>query len=481
MPPMRRALAIAAAGLVAACSATRPGYDRCATSSDCRRAFGPGSSCGPDGLCALAPLPAHCPETYPEDLWTNRELRAVVFGSLTNRAVETHRARERAVRLAAKQVAKQGGLQGRTLGVVFCRVDEDKSLDSLTREQAAVQAATYLAATAGAPAIVGPAASSDVQAVFQAVRQHETLIISPSATSEALTGLDPPAASDQSPGLLWRTAAPDSLQGSAIAADLRGPGKRRASTVARVALLHETGAYGEGLAKVFAAAFKAAGGEKAELYPFPSATALGDAIAKVAASDAEEVIFASSQVADAIAFMNSAATQQGLASKRLFLTDSAANKDLLEKANPARFASVRGSRPAPLDDKGDPGYSTFIAAYQAEYGVDVRPYSYVPHAYDAAWLVFYGAAWAELREGAISGRNIARGLRRMSSGAALEIRELNWNPVVELFRTGKSINVRGTSGDLDYDPLTEETSAPIEIWVIEGGAIVGVDTWLPPR
>ena len=39
--------------------------------------------------------------------------------------------------------------------------------------------------------------------------------MSPSATSPALTELEP-AASDETPGLLWRTVPPDSLQGRVI-------------------------------------------------------------------------------------------------------------------------------------------------------------------------------------------------------------------------------------------------------------------------
>jgi hypothetical protein len=41
--------------------------------------------------------------------------------------------------------------------------------------------------------------------------------------------------------------------------------------------------------------------------------------------------------------------------------------------------------------------------------------------------------------------------------------------VQSLLELGQDINVRGASGELDYDPETEETSGPIEIWGIAGG------------
>jgi hypothetical protein len=34
------------------------------------------------------------------------------------------------------------------------------------------------------------------------------------------------------------------------------------------------------------------------------------------------------------------------------------------------------------------------------------------------------------------------------------------------FRAGNSVNVRGASGDLDYNPTTRDLTAPIEIWTI---------------
>jgi hypothetical protein len=41
--------------------------------------------------------------------------------------------------------------------------------------------------------------------------------------------------------------------------------------------------------------------------------------------------------------------------------------------------------------------------------------------------------------------------------------------VVEKFRSGTAVNVHGASGELDYDPVTEETSGDIELWHIVPG------------
>ena len=84
------------------------------------------------------------------------------------------------------------------------------------------------------------------------------------ASASPVTDLDPADVSDAEPGLLWRTAASDALQGVAIASDML---TGRDPAVTSVAAIHEVGAYGEGLYEVFASAFRDGGGEVEE-YPY---------------------------------------------------------------------------------------------------------------------------------------------------------------------------------------------------------------------
>ena len=93
---------LCAAGLLASCSLTRPDVSDCSSNSECRASFGPGSVCGGDGLCQMAPENPRCSETHPADLLTRPEdhPNALIFGSLEDRSVVTQEARENAVRLA---------------------------------------------------------------------------------------------------------------------------------------------------------------------------------------------------------------------------------------------------------------------------------------------------------------------------------------------------------------------------------------------
>ena len=80
--------------------------------------------------------------------------------------------------------------------------------------------------------------------------------------------------------------------------------------------------------------------------------------------------------------------------------------------------------------------------------------------------MLYGTVWAHTQDGGVDGLGIARGLRQVSSGTPVGIRIRGWDDVVTQFSAGASIDVTGASGSLDYDPLTEETTAPIEVWTV---------------
>jgi branched-chain amino acid transport system substrate-binding protein len=454
--------------LVVGCSATRFDQTPCQEHAECRQAFGFGSICTSEGLCDQARLSARCSTTYPEDLFTRpaRYREAVVLGALMDHSSAAHLIREKAVRLAVKQVGEAGGLEGRPVALVMCNTAPDSRIDTRSRTEAAVAAGDYLARTLGTPAIIGPSASTDVQQVWEAVRPLGTAVISPAASSAALTELEP-VSSDERPGLLWRTAPPDSLQGRVIAEDML------ARNVRQVSVVRENGAYGEGLADLFAARFTNGGGT-AQVLAVGSDSQIGNAAADAVGgrTGAQEVLFISSQQDWVIRFLNAIGGLPSYGSERLFLTDAAANLSVFSGAAAAAalFPRIRGTRPAPrnLDDYV---YAAFVANFKAEYaGQDPTAAAFSPHAYDATWLALYGAAWSLLREGAVTGTGISRGLRHVSAGPPVRIVPPSWAAVVAAFRAGGEVNVSGASGELDFDPVTREASAPIEVWTVNSAA-----------
>lgn len=466
-----RACALALA--LASCSLSRSDVTACSSSSRCREVFGFGSVCNADGYCEAMRKNPRCNASFPKDLLSRPESypSAILIGSLMDRSLATHVAREAAIILAATQADEAGGLGGRYFGVVLCDIAKNTNYDSLDHTEAAAEAARHLADAYGVSAIVGPSASTDAVAVYQALKERDVLLISPSATSPALSSLDDKNPTDAAPGRFWRTAPPDTLQGAAIALYLQ------AKAAGSVVVIHESGAYGEGLSSVFDGTFSGLGGQTT-LSSFSTSAERDAAIATASKSAAPWVLFVSSQTADAVAFLNAAATLSGYAKKQLFLTDSAANADLFKGASgsSALFPRVRGSRFAvPAGEV----YELFRASFKAAYKADANQYSYVAHAYDATWLTFYGAARSQGQEGFVHGVGIARGLRQLSKGPAADVQPSSWASVAQALAGGGSVDVQGASGALDYDPLTEETKGPVDIWKITGQSFEVEQTLAP--
>ena len=489
----RSSLALAAAtlGLVLAssCTFTRTSVDSCTQNSDCRDAFGVGRICGGDGFCAAAPVNPRCATTFPEDIFTHPEAYpgVLLVGSLADESVASQGARENAVRLAVSQVNQNNGVDKRLFGVVFCNIAADPKFDALARTDAAVASARYLADVVGVSAIVGPSSSTDALAVYDnldGVKKigagADVLVISPAATSPQLTGYDntngmPP--SDQNPGLLWRTAPPDTLQGAAIVSEI----VTAYPTVTSVVVIEEKGSYGDALTQVFTQGFQT-GGRTVMTFPFSNANERDAAVVTAGETGAPIVLFISSQSTDGIAFLNAAGGEAGYAKTTLFLTDTEANTDLLNgtAAVSALYPRVVGSRPAVPSGNT---YNLFQASFRSAYAVDPNTFSFVPHSYDAAWLAFYGTARALRVEKKITGTGIARGLRSISNGTPnpIPVAPANWESIIDTLGTGGTVNVVGASGNLDYDPTTEETAGLVDIWKISAdGKSIITDTTIDP-
>jgi len=444
--------------LLGACSASTLDYTPCSSNTECRDAFGYGAVCS-DGLCGTAELDPRC-NLGPDDghalpLSTDD---VVLLGTLFDRSTESHLARERAATLALDQANTSSDLAGRSFVVARC-TNEEGDLDALSRDEATVAMALHLADDLGVPAMVGPSASSRTQSAFDAVEGLGTLVLSPSATSPALTAADGQEHSEADPGLLWRTAPPDTVQGPVIAQSMIDRG------VVTVAAIHRADAYGEGLVEVVAESFTGAD-RTVTLLPYDTEAGLVDqTVNAVAGGDVDEVLFVSSTLDEVVAFLDAAATVPGFDGVGIFLTDSARSQDLLDRAEDAidDLGDIHGTSPAlPTGSV----YDAFRAGYAVAYDEDPDGRSFSAHAYDGMWLVAYGAAWAHFQEPSISGLHIARGLRRVSDGEVIELRSSEWVPALTAFEAAESIDVVGASGELDFDPVTGETSGPIELWRI---------------
>ncbi len=459
---------------VAACAPL--GWTPCASDDVCHLAFGVGTTCGASGLCEEAPVPARC-EVLEPPRWLDASPtpeEVFVIGGLSSTVLD--QAVDRAYQLAVRQLNDAGGLDGRPLAYARCDYRADAGIDTRTAREAALHGSAWLVEGLGARVLVGPA-SSELTAAVWLEHGGEVAVISPSATSVALTALEPDEASDETPGTLWRTAPPDSLQGTAIAYDLIAQG------AVGVAAVVQAGTYGDGLYEGFELAFTG-DGRSARRFSFDDPSELVDATssaAELSTTDYPWVLFIASDLGDAVSFLNAASVSAGFADRGIYLTDGAADVSLIAQTPGAAglYGRVRGTKPGRPDGSV---YQSFRSAYAAAWGgQDPDGFAWPAHAYDAAWLAAYGLAWSHHQEGHVDARGIGRGLRRISDGASVPLRSSGWASGEAAFRLGDGVDLDGASGALDYDPLTEETSGPVDLWIIDAdaGAIVVVGTCLP--
>ena len=458
--------ASAVVALGGACSAvSKVDYTNCAASSECRGAFGLGWVCGDAGLCEEVKLESRC-TAFPTTLFTDPDYAdAIVFGSLFD-----HNKSDGDLKLVnsaslAVDEANASQLEGRKFGIVHCDYHSDPEIDDKTAEEAAVFGAQHLVDQLGAVAIIGPGTSDLAQVVYAELQKADhaqsTLIVSPSATSPSLTDIDQREGSD--PGLFWRTAPPDSLLSKVLAE------KMKAAAVASAIVIYDGGAYGSGIALALDKNFSPAPDLIA--YDDPKKiVGIVDDVSKRTPGDDVAVVFIASDVQEVIDFLNAAsAYPEFYANVQLFLGDAAYNDAVLTKTQGASalYPKIRGVFPG-----GPSGsvYKFFVASYKAAFdGEDPQDASYSSYTYDATWLAIYGTAWAQYqRDAELTGQDLAFGLQQVSdpSGAVIEVNGGTWNTVKREFKAGKGINIIGASGELDYDPVTEETSAPVIFWKI---------------
>ena len=439
------------------CSAAITDFTPCASNASCRDAFGFGWECMDDGFCDLMEPHPRCSETFPSDLYARPEVYkdTVVFGSLMNHT--DSKPYVEAAELALFLVSDD--LTAGSFAIIHCKTDDDLSIDGLSGEERITSPALWLADTVGIPGLIGPDFSSTTVTAYDVLEPYDVFMMSPSATSEELITIDGTEKSDENPGIFWRTAPPDTLQARVIAQDMTLRSRKR------VGVIFTNGSYGSGLAASFSQNFE---GEVVER-PFLSDSERDEAIYDFATDPLiEEVLFISPEVADYAALINTAQILEGYASKGLFLTDGAAQQSLLDSTaeSTAVYPRIRGTRPA---RPSGTLWGYFTTSYFNHYGRNPLNDAYSAYAHDAGWLTLYAAARSSFQNGAVTGQGMAAAMRQISEGERVTLNRSAWPDGLALLQSEVSIDVEGSSGALDYDPITEETFAPIEVWDIDGG------------
>ncbi|MEM9693705.1 MAG: hypothetical protein AAGA56_14245 [Myxococcota bacterium] len=447
----------------------------CETGHDCRAQFGGGFCAG--GACRrgfVAGPDGTCPFVEPADLAQRSFIEPgthVPVGVLTRTEDSSDDRILRAVQLAAQDINGSGGLnEGRPLGLIIC--DTGLSEVAGTERDDRIRAQVdYLAGTVGASLIIGPTTSSDslVAVAHLVASRYPTTLISPAATSPALTTASDRLDRSDPIGLFWRTAPSDSLQGRLLAQQVVGAIPSE-TPVSSVSVVYLDDAYGEGLSQVFAAEWGNTG--PVELFPYdPNDVDYDELAGRVADRGPDAVVIIALDAGNSVEFLDASLQFPALDEVPYYLTDG--SKDgttLLASEVPAAvrellYTRVFGTGPGQASGSS---FDAFAAGYQDEHGVDPRGFAWVANAYDAT---FVGAAAIVVSSAGgrfdYDGRQVAEAMTRFGGGSApISVGGANWTALKSAVTQSEDVvDLAGVSGDLDFDPTTGDViAAPIEVW-----------------
>ncbi len=455
----------------------------CTTGHDCRKLAG-GGACV-DGACVTAfPTDPACMQfSEPPDLLQQPLYgpgAPLVIGGIFSLAAQHDQALTDPIRLAVRDINANGGLNdGQQLGVVFC--DNGGPGDTATgtaRNALTGHALDYLAGTLGVPYLVGPLTSADAIEIIAdlTANNYPTVVISPSATSSALTMIDDKLTPTQPYGLFWRTCPDDALQAQVLATNVIGAVTPAITTVT---VVYINDAYGLGLSTAFQTDYTKG---TVNLVPYEATTPMSpSALATLAASangfgaQAVLVIAEEGSVAASIVQAMGGATGAAVASTRFFFTDGSMDSGLLATTFPAWMTTLLGKSQgtAPASPSGQ-NYQIFNTDLMMQFGITGTSSSFLAQAYDATYVGAYGVVFASksvTSNGALNpdydGINVAEGMAHLESGSTIDLGALDWTTGKDDLITAGQIDISGTSGPLQFNPATGEAPGPILVWGID--------------
>lgn len=451
--------------LLTGCSfTTAGGLSECETTTDC----------GAEQVCTnnfCLPLPTGCGERFGSEAPDAVQMGAVLPLSISTTNPNAGKDASEvqglnAIRLALKSINERGAA-GKQITLHVCDTAFDAARTAQQTQWLVKEKKIVSLLTAGSTQTLAAAAVTLPAGV---------LTMSSSATSPELTTKE----DNSKAGLLWRTAPSDVIQGRVIARLLvQDP---RFNTAQKVGLIYLDDLYGQGLRDVLLT--ELTGSTKTPFaigYTRRSETTITAAVMDLDRQDPDLTIVLGFED-DVSLIIKRAANSTNLknsAGHRWFFTDSAKDAKMMEDV--AVRNQVQGSYgTAPAQGVG-PAFSSFRTTFLAEYKVDPREYSFTSHAYDAMYLLGLGVAYSQGTSGEVTSAKMAEGLARVSDTALapIELAPSKFTETSGELAAGRTINVEGASGNLQFD-VAGEAPSPIELWRIENSSFTTDEIISPP-
>lgn len=329
------------------------------------------------------------------------------------------------VEAAVREINEAGGINGVPVEV-FHRNSGDTTTETAETAYAALVAK-------GVDVVIGPTSSALAERLVEPVIAAGVPLISPSATSPALTALD-------DAGLVFRTISSYADQGTVIAAELADAG------AAKVAYVYLDDANGAALLDSLTAAVEEEGLALAYSGSFKSsATSFSSIISKIKKAKPDAVVLATpAEAVEQTTALITALTAASLGGEKLWLT----SQNLANYSTTLPAAELEGANGV---SEGAAPDEAFVARLkQADPGLGTTRYA--AEAYDATIL----AALAAVRAGDDGGPAIARLLPTV---AAKGIVCTSFGQCLDVLSTEPDFDYNGVSGPVNLTAAGDVTSA----------------------
>lgn len=328
-----------------------------------------------------------------------------------------------AAELAMKQVNEQGGiLDGQKVDFI--------SADSTCADAtAASNAADRMVNSEKVTALVGPLCSGEtIAAANNAAIPGGVLLISPAATSPALTGLD-------DKDLVFRTTSSDAYSGEVLAKILKDQGNEN------IAITYVNNDYGKGFADALEGSFKALGGTVSakEAHEDNKADYRAE-IGSLSASGAELLV-----VLGYVDGSGSTIIRQALEGgdfSKFAGGDGMVGDAIVTNIGEGKLDGMVGVR---IGNTTSPGTEVYNKLAK-DAGLDPNS-SFGAQSYDAAFLI----ALSIQKVGKDTREGLSAALREVSSAPGEVILPGEWEKAKKLLAEGKDINYEGAAGSHEFD------------------------------
>ena len=412
---------------------------------------------------------------------------AVFIGSLLETEGEfesTGRPAQNAIQLALKDldlankglppVPGEGDLNRRPLVLVGCNSGSDP-----------IAAARHLVEHVQVPAIIGSSFSGvTIQVATEVTIPAQVLLISPSATSAAITQL-------QDDHLVWRTAPSDNIQAVAIQHlvplvedDVRTVLALDEQAPIRLAIAHKSDSYGRGLAdsveKLVTFNGTSATQNKQNYLrvdygdpAVPTSIALEQAVERLLDQAPHMILLfgTTESITDVLRPIEQqwdTANPQAAHRPRYVFADGGVVDELWAYVgkNDGLRRRILGTIPGTNHDTPGSPFSAFKSRYASVIKDGTSPDVFgAAGAYDATYLLMF--AFAAIGPLEPTGPNLASGLSALAPpGKRVAPGSGEINIAFKAISDGESIDYDGASGPLDFDLTTGEALSDIQVWCL---------------